>query len=368
MFDIITIGSATRDVFLFIGALHAHKAKDAPAHIEACLPFGAKINIERIHYDTGGGGTNNAATFARLGKYKVASLVRIGVDSRGRSILSALRADRVTTTFVQKTTTAYTAYSAILSPAHNGGERTILVHRGASSHIEHDKIPWGRLKTRWFYVSSLGGDIALFKKILPHAKKINAQVVWNPGGAELSQLALPHKVRSRPNSPPLGVRGGWEGLRDVLAFLILNREEAAQLTGARFNDTKGLLRALARLVPTAIMTDGPKGAYAVVSKEHRAKSIGQNKNLRALSSKPYAVYYVPSAGSKPKNLTGAGDAFGSGFLTGWIKSHGDIKEALRVGSFNADSVVQHIGAKVGILKNYPSKSTLTRLPIKTLPL
>ena len=82
----------------------------------------------------------------------------------------------------------------------------------------------------------------------------------------------------------------------------------------------------------------------------------------------WAAYYIPSVGHTPKNLTGAGDAFGSGFITGWIKSRGDIRYALRLAAFNADSVVQHVGAKVGILKKYPSTHELNKLTIKPIKL
>lgn len=328
MFDVITIGSATRDVFLISHAMHPHRAPDALAHIEACFPFGAKINIDEIHFDTGGGATNNAVTFSRLGRLKVAALFRIGNDAPGREITQSLKDSHVNTIFAQSAKGERTAYSTILSPGGHAAERTILVYRGASSHFDHLAIPWKKMKTKWFYVSSLGGDTSLLKKIGVHAKKIGARVALNPGGQEIDRI-----------------KTGALKIKDSITFLILNREEAARLTGVKFENTKGLLNALSRVAPSAIMTDGPQGAYAM----HEGES-----------------YYIPSVGHNPKNLTGAGDAFGSGFLGGWIKSQGNIKEALRVGAINADSVVQHIGAKVGILKKYPSKKQLTALAIKTI--
>ncbi|OGL92103.1 hypothetical protein A3H11_00785 [Candidatus Uhrbacteria bacterium RIFCSPLOWO2_12_FULL_47_10] len=369
MYDVITIGSATRDVFLMSRAMHPHKAKDVLTHIEACFPFGAKINVDELHFDTGGGGTNNAATFARLGKFRVATVTRVGNDNTGKEILSVLDTECVYKNFVQIAKAEHTAYSTILSPGGEVGERTILVYRGASEKFEHTKIPWNKLRAKWFYVSSLGGDISLLKKILAHARRIKAQVAFNPGGQELSKFSPPLKVR--PASPAKRGEGGWEGLRQSLAFLILNREEAAKLTGIKLENTKELLRALAKIVPSAIMTDGPKGAYAVMSSQstvHSSQKKGSQKSTYYLLHPTYSAFYVPSVGHKPKNITGAGDAFGSGFLTGWIKSHGDTKEALRVAAINADSVVQHIGAKVGILSKYPSTTQLNKLPIREIKL
>ncbi len=343
MHDLITIGSATRDVFLMSSVLHPHRSKDALAHIEACFPFGAKINVEEICFTTGGGATNTAVTFSRLGKFKTAALFRLGHDSAGQDVLADLKKDRIDTQFVQMASRVdeHTAYSTILSPGGEVGERTILVYRGASRHFEHKKISWPKLQAKWFYVSSLGGDLLLLKKLLRQAKKIGAQVAWNPGGQELSQL-----------SSPLEVRRGWEGLRQSLTFFILNREEASRFTGEEFSDTRGLLRALSSFAPTAVMTDGPKGAYAMV---HDLRSAVQG-------------FYVPAVGHKPKNLTGAGDAFGAGFVVGWIKSGGDLIESLRLASFNADSVVQHIGAKAGILSSYPSAKHLGALKVKRIKL
>ena len=63
MFDVITFGSATRDVFLRSKAMELHKEHGIE---EACFPFGAKIDIDDIDFETGGGATNNAVTFTRL--------------------------------------------------------------------------------------------------------------------------------------------------------------------------------------------------------------------------------------------------------------------------------------------------------------
>jgi sugar/nucleoside kinase (ribokinase family) len=52
---------------------------------------------------------------------------------------------------------------------------------------------------------------------------------------------------------------------------------------------------------------------------------------------------------KVVDRTGAGDAFGSGFVAALAKGL-PIEDALTLGSANATSVVAQIGAKTGILK------------------
>jgi len=324
MYDVITIGSATRDVFVRSKALQLHRAKDVPGLIEACFPFGAKINVEEIVFETGGGATNNAATFARMAKWKTATVCRIGEDSSGEDIMRALERDRVAPRFVQRAAGEQTAYSTILLSGVS--ERTILTYRGASSCIEHRRIPWSAMRAKLFYVSSLSGDLMLLSRTLAHAKRSGAKVFMNPGGGELK-----HGAKLIP-------------LLRRLDLVIMNREEAARLTGKKLPDTRGLVAALRTLVPHAVMTDGPQGAYAITQP---------------------ATYFAPVLPARTVNLTGAGDAFGSAFAVGLMRWR-DVGKALALGTVNATSVVQHTGAKVGILERLPSGGELNKVKIKKL--
>ena len=62
--------------------------------------------------------------------------------------------------------------------------------------------------------------------------------------------------------------------------------------------------------------------------------------------------YIYSAGTfkekKYTDRTGAGDAFGSGFVSGLMRT-GKIEEAIRLGTANGTAVVEEIGAKNGLL-------------------
>jgi len=48
--------------------------------------------------------------------------------------------------------------------------------------------------------------------------------------------------------------------------------------------------------------------------------------------------------------TGAGDSFGSGFVSGLIRFEGDIENAIQLGIANANSCLQEQGAKNGLLE------------------
>ena len=179
MYDIITIGSATRDFFIQTAAFDVHKSHHVVGGQEACLPLGAKIDVADLIFDTGGGATNTAASFANFG-FKTAAVCRVGQDFAGEEILRNLKKYKIDTRFVSLDSKHRTAYSIILVT--EGGQRTILVYRGASAHFATADVPWSRLQSQWIYLSSLGGDLKLLTKILNTAAQKKIKVAWNPGG------------------------------------------------------------------------------------------------------------------------------------------------------------------------------------------
>ncbi len=321
MRDVITIGAATRDVFIKSAAFEVHSGNHGAENEEGCFPLGAKIEIDDLVFETGGGATNAAVTFGRLG-LRTATVGAVGSDGSGRDVLDALRREGVATAFVQKLPKFQTAYSLICVAS--TGERTILVYRGASQKIDREKIPWRKLKAKWFYVSSVGGDLKLMAALLDHAEKIGARVAWNPGGKELD----------------LGLAKLASLIKKTDVFN-LNREEAAKLAGA---DDLQKIRETLGPIPRRLLvvTDGLNGAYA--------------------ASKNESLHSGIIAGPRV-NTTGAGDAFGSGVVAALLKQD-NIREALAVGTLNATGVVQHMGAKLGILKKYPSPTALAQVPIE----
>src|SRR3989344_2684675 len=106
MFDIISIGSATRDVLI-------------ESDQGASFPLGAKIEIKKMVVTTGGGGTNYAVTFARQG-LKTACIGVIGSDANGRDVLTDIEQEGVDVSMFQKHNDDLTAYSVIL--VHPNGE------------------------------------------------------------------------------------------------------------------------------------------------------------------------------------------------------------------------------------------------------
>ncbi len=313
MYDIITIGSATRDVFLKAEGFELRKHADSPTGEEQCFPLGSKIEIKEVTFTTGGGGTNTAVTFARQG-LKTACIGSVGDDFNGRELVEELEREGVDTKYFQRSSDhrlpAQTAYSVIL--AHPNAERTILSYKGEGQNLDAEKVPFEKIKTKWLFLNSLGGNYALLEKAVLWAKENSVKIASNPGGKELAH--------------------GLEKLKILLEnadIIVMNQEEAAQLSGVDYQKEEEFFK---------IMDGVVKGIF-VMTKGHEGVAVSDGKN----------IYKAGVPDSPIVERTGAGDAFSSGFVSEFIRS-GDITKAIQLATANASSVVTKIGSKAGILK------------------
>ncbi|MFH0806348.1 MAG: carbohydrate kinase family protein [Candidatus Brennerbacteria bacterium] len=314
MFDIITIGTATRDVFLKSAKF---KVLRDPEHLKKlgfvtgeaeCFAMGSKIAVDAPVFAFGGGAVNAAVTFARQG-LKTSAVIKVGDDESGEALLENLKRERITAFAARDKKTA-TAYSVALLTS--GGERTILSYRGASEDLSRRDIPWNKLVAKWAYITPGALPMILIRELVALLKKRGTSVAMNPSGAYVAM--------------------GAEKLKPLLAQLdvvIMNREEATLLTGFDFSKERKVFKKFDDLVPgLAVVTDGPRGAKVSDGRYLYTAETFREKKL--------------------VDRTGAGDAFGSGFVAGLIEKH-DIHYALRLASANATSVVESIGAEEGIL-------------------
>jgi len=327
-FDILTIGSATQDVFVRSKDWEEEVDPYAPSGIDACLPMGGKLNIQELFLGTGGGATNAAATFGSLG-FHVAAISRVGKDPIADFVRAELKKFNVDTSHFQIDKKHYTGYSIILLS--KAGHRSILSYRGASATMKAVEFSWKKkpIKTKWLYLSSFGGRTELLKPVFAFAKKQKARIAWNPGMRELKKG--PHSL-----APFLKQT-------DVLQ---INREESALLANLPPRDTSGLLATLGDLVKDIyILTDGKKGAY-----------IKQGDD----------EFFAGTLPGKRVNTTGAGDAFCSGFVAGLLQDNA-IETAMRYAVLNSDGVVKAMGAKGGILQRTPGKVALNKVHITKRP-
>ncbi len=312
MFDVITIGGATRDVFF---KTSEGKILDGPRPNQKFLAFeyGAKIVPEETHFDYGGGGANTAVSFARLG-LKVATTLNIGKEGTGSLINEKLKKEGVNISLISRDPKLHTALSIIVSLK---GDHSMFLYRGANNNLNIKN--WDKLKdTKWIYLTSLTGDSSLLvSEITSFIKRNKINLAFNPGSVQLDE--------------------GYKALKPTLEttkVLILNRRESAELLlsqnpKANIVDEKIMLETLSEMGPEiVVMTEGLEGSYVY------ADSL-------AYHEKCYSVKTVDS--------TGAGDSFGSTFVAGQILGI-SIQESLKMAAINAASVVERIGAQYGLLK------------------
>ena len=311
MFDIISIGDATEDVFLQLkeASLHCKRGKKK---CMICMEFATKIPVDRVDKLIGGNAANTAIGASRLGM-KSAFYVVLGKDEQGTLIRKTLAKEKVSLKYVQLKSGTKTNYSVVLN---YGPERTILVHH------EPRKYNLPKLdRSKWLYYTSMGvGFERLHEPIIRYIKKNKSKFGFNPGT---------HQMRKGAKflSP----------LLKATTALFLNKEETQLVTGSKSNNEKELLRKSKALGPEiAVLTDGPKGSYAYDGREFCFQKI----------------YNVPVV-----ERTGCGDSYGIGFISALF--HGkNWKEAMRWGTLNAASVIQQIGPQAGLAKLAWIKKTL----------
>lgn len=315
----LCIGAAVQDVFLSHSDEFEPVSEKSTRESFMKLELGAKADVNKIDFSTGGGAMNAAVTFARQG-LETSFIGKIAEDPAGAAVLADLDKENINAQHMAYSKKYNTGYSVILlAPT---GERTIMTYRGASTHyrlvnFQHVKD----IHADWLFLSTLSGNFELLEFLLKWAAKNNIRVAFNPGKNELKdaqRLAnlLPH-----------------------LEVLSVNKEEAQVFVEG--GTTKELAAQLAESVPYVLVSDGPRGAVASDGKV--LVTAGVYKDVPVI------------------DRTGAGDAFTSGFVS-QIALGKDLQHAITFASANSTSVVGKIGAKAGILQG---SQKLNKMPLTT---
>ncbi|MFA6354412.1 MAG: carbohydrate kinase family protein [Candidatus Paceibacterota bacterium] len=323
MVRVLTIGTGTRDIFLKSGLF---KVLRDPKHLERigfptgeaqCFAMGGKVEIDDLVATVGGDAANAAVTFARQG-FKTETLMKIGGDQNGRDVYSHLLVEKIKPIFRPSNGLKNDVSVILLS---RSGERTVLVFRAISKTWDKKDVPLDKLNQQVVYVAPGRIPFSVLEMTLVKLKKNGAFIAMNPSKHYLDF--------------------GAEKLKNVFKYLdliIANREEGSYLTGAKYEDETEIFKKFDDLFGgLVIMTDGPKGV--LVSNGEKIYRAGIFKEKKIV------------------DRTGAGDAFGSGFVAGLHHvsksirefTDADIMRAIRLGSANATSVVEAVGAQPGIL-------------------
>lgn len=319
-YDVITIGGATEDITFFTkeGLLVANR-KDILRQKLLAFEYGTKIKIDSSRYTFGGGAANAAVCLARLGM-KVASVISIGDDERGRKIVDNLKKYNVDTKFIQKNSGMESGFSFLLIGQNH--EHIVFSNRAANNELKIKSYQLNFLKdTKWIYLSSLSGE---WKEDLENIFKIKeTKIAWNPGHVQLA--------------------AGVGSVKKYLAktdLLILNKDEAIELVVSDkeyknkpikfLNNIENLLKIIKSwCAGLVVITNGGYGTDV-----YDGEKIYRQPAIKA---------------KKVADTTGVGDAFGSSFLAGLQIYDDNIKKALLLAAKNSSSVVTKQGAQNGLL-------------------
>lgn len=286
IYDLISIGSITKDIFLLTDRGKVFKTpKDKLAPEWLGFELGEKICVSEIIENIGGVAANLSIGTKKFGLKSTP----IGPVKAAASII-----------IVDKKT----------------GERVIF-YKKSSGNINLKKLK--KMKTKWLSVSSLTGNWNRQTDIiLNYIEREKAKLIVAPSTSMIQE--------------------GFKNLKKLLAqaeIIFLNKNEAIEIISKLKNKFKNnnylpkyLLKYLHNLGPEIVcLTDGKRGAYC---------------------SKNQKIYYSPIKKVKTVDVTGAGDAFASGFLGFYLKG-ASIEKSLAMGIKNSANVVRFIGTTKGLL-------------------
>jgi sugar/nucleoside kinase (ribokinase family) len=317
MFQVICVGSASKDVFFPTGdGIFFSTPEDVTSQEKVAFEVGAKYQVEDRFEAVGGVAANAAQGLARLG-IKVACCGCVGDDSFGDWVVEELQKESVDTSLIERASGAKTDLSAIIVFTQTG-ERTIFYNRDANERLKvfSEKMQ----ETQWFALSALNGNWKEnLHTLLSLAKEKNIRLAMNPGQRNIKD----------------SVETVLEAVKQA-DVLMLNKDEAielvmhfAQASEQELKNEAFLVRSLHEYGAKVVaLTDGVRGAWAFDGEQ---------------------LLYVPVLLQKAVDSTGSGDAFGSGFLAAWIKGLG-METALRWGIVNGGNVVRFYGAREGLLR------------------
>ncbi len=311
MARIVSIGAALQDVYLID---HDDFGINSRGYFNQ-LELGTKVDIDKIQFSTGGGASNAATTFARNGHESI-FMGCIADDPAGAAVVNSFDDEGIDSSYITYVDNIHTGYSVLLLVP--SGERTILTCRGASAKFDLlDPRDLETIHPDWLYVTTFRGNMDMLDQFFTQAKSLGAKIMFNPGNLELQH------------------RRKILGLLSDVDVLLVNKKEAKQLVeGSTLTE---LIGRLGNYTPAAIITDSNQGAIATDQTE--VYRVGIYEDVRV------------------KDSTGAGDAFGSGFLAAYA-NHQSFRDSLVFASANSTSVVQHIGSKAGIINQHTKLHTM----------
>jgi len=317
----LVIGDIFTDAFIQLPEGSAKIIKEDDGREWLALPFGQKPPYDHVDIVRSVGPSPNAAvSMSRLG-LKATLMAWVGDDATGVEAIDHLKSEQVGTETMITEVGNKTSYWYVLR---YGADRTMLVKS------EKYKYEWQdpAVVPDWIYLAYIGEDSwPLHEKLVEYlSRNPNVKLAFQPGTFHF--------------------QWGVEKLAPLYAhshIVIMNREEAADVTGKSLESVQELAAGLHALGPKiAVITDGPKGSYA------------------SFDNKVVTIPNYPDP-APPLDRTGAGDAFASTIVTALAQGE-TMETALTWAPINSMSVVQKLGAQAGLLDKAAVTSHLSAAP------
>ncbi len=339
----LTIGGAMIDTIAIIESDRIERMSMLNAEASfLLLEEGRKTESLEVSTHCGGGAVNTAVAMARLG-LDVATLVKLGHDDRAEMILARLKAEGISTRWVNRDGKAPTGASVLLSSHERNA--AVFTFRGANTLLEGADLNDDAFAVDLVYVANLSNESAdCYPLIIDKAKTNGALVAVNPGVRQLSARAgaflkcLPQVDILAINRPEADV---------IVARLVAEFGEggptlalepgerppalvARGLVGGGFEmSLPAFLGALCKLGAKCILlTDSRSGAFACADGE---------------------ILFCPAFPAEVAGTAGAGDAFAATFAA-YLALGRTSAEALRAATINAASVVTHVDTQTGLMR------------------
>lgn len=324
--SILSIGDIFSDAFIKLNEDYARIDTDPDGSKRLSLPFGSKPPYDSVEIVQAVGPSPNAAvSFARLG-LRSSLMAFLGDDEPGRNSLDYLHTEKIDTTPVSVQPGINSNYYYVLR---YGADRTILVRNEDYDYAWHAP----QNAPDWVYLSLI------------------SQSSWQLHEDLLDYLEAHPDTKLAFQPGTFHFEWGAEKLARIYArshIVVMNREEAVDVTGKSYDSLRELANGLHALGPKiVVITDGPNGSYA------------------SYDGKLVTIPNYPDP-APPLDRTGAGDAFASTIVAGL--AHGESMDvALTWAPINSMSVVQKLGAQAGLLRKNEIKRYLQTAPADYRP-
>jgi len=275
---------------------------------------GEEIFVKGLTISPGGSAANTVVGLARLGA-RTGYIGKLADDPEGEYLLEDLRREEVD---VRRISLSSNGRSGVcIGFIDDSGERVLYIDPGVNDSLTFSELQMS-------YVDS--------SKFL-HLTSFVGKVPFNAQKHLLRSLARPC-VCLDPGE--IYARKGLEALRPMLrktTVFLPNEKEMSMLTKKDYrNGSKTLLGMGVEVMAVKL---GSRGCYVTDGKES---------------------YLVPAFTKKPKDTTGAGDAFCAGFIYGLLNQK-DLYTCGKLGNLVASRCIRKYGARAGL----PSKSDLPKI-------